>query len=54
MEETYIMRYERKFIEAGVKEANEKLTEEIISIIKKMDADGVSPDFILKYFGKLL
>lgn len=54
MESTYIARYERNLIENAVKEANKKATEEIIGIIEDMKADGVSSDFISKYFGNLL
>ena len=62
MESTYIERYERNLIESAVnkavneavKDANDKAAEEKMDIIRKMKADGVSSDFIFKYFDVIL
>ncbi len=51
MRGTYIARYERKLIEDAVKAAEEAAKEANRNIALRMKADGVSSDFIFKYFG---
>ena len=55
MSESYIARYERNLIQKAVNEAVNDNTRKVKeSIALKMREDGVSPDFIFKYFGIML
>ena len=48
---TYIENYERNLIKRATQEAVDKAKKDLAM---KMKADGVSSDFIFKYFGLIL
>ena len=55
MESTYIDRYERNLIKRATQEAvNKAVKDTKKDLARKMKADGVSSDFIFKYFGLIL